>query len=75
MLCNIDSKGRKYRAISGLCCLSAGIALLASAFLWPALFWQLLIMSAFVALCGVFQIFESWKGWCAFRAMGLKTRW
>jgi hypothetical protein len=75
MICNIDSKGRKLRGISGLFCLVAGIALLGAAFALRGLFWPLAMSGAIIALCGGFQIFESLKGWCIVRAMGFKTRW
>jgi uncharacterized membrane protein HdeD (DUF308 family) len=75
MTCNIDAKGRKLRAISGTLCLLAGIALLVAGFFERDMLWPLTLSGLVLALCGGFQIFESLKGWCAFRAMGLRTPW
>lgn len=75
MICNIDAKGRRYRGIGGIACLVGGAILIAASLVWRESFWPLLLSGGCIALCGVFQIFESWKGWCAFRAMGLKTPW
>jgi uncharacterized membrane protein len=74
MNCNIDGKGRKVRAIGGICCLIVGGGFLLSALVWRSLLLPLAITGAFVVLAGAFQIFESRKGWCALRAMGIKTR-
>jgi hypothetical protein len=35
--------------------------------------WKWLICCALLAI-GAFQLFEGWKGWCALRAMGIKTK-
>ena len=74
MICNIDAKGRRVRAISGFACLIAGIALILAAIIWHVMVTPLIFSGAAIALCGAFQIFESRKGWCALRAMGMKTR-
>jgi hypothetical protein len=70
--CNIDAKGKLIRLIYGVAFVSIG-ALLAVFWAWPrggALAW---VVSLIALLGGAFAIFESRKGWCALRAMGLKT--
>ena len=74
MICNIDAKGRRFRAISGIACVTIGLALAAIAILFHYMVAPLVFTGVMVAICGGFQIFESRKGWCALRAMGIKTR-
>jgi hypothetical protein len=74
MRCNIDAQGKKVRLIGGF--VTLGVALLFAALgisgivghWWP---WAAAGGSAAGA---AFQIYEGWAGWCAFRAMGMKTR-
>lgn len=74
MQCNIDARGRRARIISGLACCGAGLILALIAyfkfeiFSWPG------GIAAILLIGGFFQIFEGKKGWCAARAMGIKTR-
>jgi hypothetical protein len=75
MNCNIDRTGRRLRAVGGILCSLLGIGLIVLASLRRDLLIPLLITGGLALLSGVFQIFESWKGWCAIRAMGFKTRW
>jgi hypothetical protein len=75
MKCNIDATGRRMRAVSGALCTVVGIGLLAAIAVEPAAALPLAISGSVIAACGLFQIFESWAGWCAVRAMGLKTKW
>ena len=70
--CNIDAKGRLIRLVYGVALVLIGAVLV---FAWAlrtggALAW---VVSIVAALGGAFAIFESRKGWCAIRAMGLKT--
>ena len=74
MICNIDEKGRRVRAISGFACLAIGIVLALLAILFHYMVAPLVFTGVAIALCGGFQIFESRKGWCVLRAMGMKTR-
>jgi hypothetical protein len=61
---NIDAKGRAARGgLAVIFCL-IGASLLGNA---PAL------LSAIFILVGLFCAFESWIGWCAVRACGVKT--
>lgn len=61
---NIDSKGRKVRAILG------SIMLLASV---VVAFWDLRVALVLWG-CAAFVLFEAARGWCAVRACGIKTR-
>lgn len=67
MHCNIDSKGRTIRAIN------AFILMLVALFVWW-IQWPVWI-SAILGACGLFSGFEAAKGWCALRAMGIKTKY
>ena len=57
----------------GIACCVAGSLLLVLAFLGLA-FRPFLATGMVSILAGGFQIFESRNGWCAIRAMGIKTR-
>jgi hypothetical protein len=73
MHCNIDPRGRRLRMISGIfCCAAAGV-LVVLAFVLAHGFWGLLLGGAALLAGGLFQIFEARKGWCAVRALGIKT--
>ncbi len=72
MQCNIDAKGRAVRRNGGIICCTAGIISLALA-MWSPYRVAFLITGAFLILAGMFQLFEASKGWCALRAMGIKT--
>lgn len=63
--CNIGRTGRVVRGTIGLACLGIGIWLLLTD---RAAFWA-------TGLCaiGAFAIFEALKGWCAIRAIGMRT--
>jgi hypothetical protein len=74
MICNIDAKGRRFRAVSGIACLVIGLAMAGTAILFHYMVVPLCFTGLAIALCGGFQIFESRKGWCALRAMGIRTR-
>ncbi|MEX0742106.1 MAG: hypothetical protein WD079_04855 [Phycisphaeraceae bacterium] len=71
--CNIDSRGRAVRLVSGiltvLVAIGLAIALLAGYLTSPA--WWALALGALIG--GAFQIYEGWAGWCALRAMGIRT--
>ena len=72
MTCNIDSRGKALRLVMGTIFLLDGLTLL---FLWA---WRTgshagWITSIAMILGGAFMIFEARKGWCALRAMGMKT--
>jgi hypothetical protein len=72
LTCNIDSRGKRLRLIMGLVFLFDGLILL---FLWgmrtgSQIGW---ITSIAMVVGGAFMIFEARKGWCALRAMGMRT--
>ena len=63
--CNIDKKGRWIRGILGILLLGV------SAWLWFGInetFWSI---GCFVT--GLFVLFEAVRGWCALRALGIRT--
>jgi len=72
LTCNIDSRGKALRMIMGLIFLLDGITLM---FAWG---WRtgshiVWITSIVMIVAGAFMIFEARNGWCALRAMGMKT--
>jgi len=71
--CNIDSKGKAIRLIYGIVMIVIAIVLGA---VWArpsngAVPWTVV---AILFASGAFAVFEGWAGWCAIRAMGIKTR-
>ncbi len=68
---NIDRKGRIARAITGLACISFGLAIWPMN--WPASIGWRCGLSTLAVAAGVFQLFEARRGWCVARACGLKT--
>jgi hypothetical protein len=75
MQCNIDAKGKAVRLIWGLVMLAAAIALaglilaevVGGGWVWAG-------VAGLVAM-GAFAVYEARAGWCAVRAMGIKTKW
>jgi hypothetical protein len=65
--CNIDSKGRWIRGINSLLLLAA--AAIVWWMSWPT--WIAIVLLA----AGLFSGYEALKGWCALRAMGIKTKY
>jgi hypothetical protein len=63
--CNIDRRGRMLRFSSGVILLLAG-----GLFYWQGLHWAGWILVA----AALFTWFEAARGWCALRALGVKTR-
>lgn len=61
---NLSEKGRIVRGVLGLALIGAGI-FAAFHLLWAGI----LLM-----LAGAFALFEAWRGWCAVRACGIKTK-
>lgn len=74
MHCNIDSKGKAARLICGIVVLVIGTVLVALAQfeVVQGRVWAYIAISSIVI--GIFSIVEGWAGWCALRAMGIKTR-
>jgi hypothetical protein len=72
MKCNIDGRGRSVRLVGGLVCLGIGALLLGAHWIFYAS-TAIFALGTITILAGLFQIFESRTGWCAIRAMGIKT--
>ena len=72
LACNIDRRGRKARLVTGVIVDLCGVAgILAGV-------WRdstgILIAGLFLSITGLFMVFEGVLGWCALRAVGIKTR-
>jgi hypothetical protein len=72
LTCNIDSRGRLVRLIYGILLSLAGVCM---ALLWAwrsgsGISW---FCSICVIFAGLFAIFEARAGWCALRAIGMRT--
>lgn len=71
MQCNIDQKGRRARLLTGVITDFIGSGLLIAGLVTGER--ALIVAGVVVTLIGMFVIFEGAKGWCALRAMGVKT--
>ncbi len=72
MQCNIDAKGKRARLITGLLTVVAGLVVAGLVMRGVLPGWCVwVVMGALVG--GGFAIFEARSGWCALRAMGVKT--
>ena len=71
LACNIDQRGRKARLKGGCLVGLCGVALLVTGAI--SSHWVLVIVGIFLCITGSFMIFEGARGWCALRAMGIKT--
>jgi hypothetical protein len=72
--CNIDAKGKAVRLMMGVLLASTG-ALIVVLSLFELLYGQAWIYIALALMAiGAFCIVEGWAGWCALRAMGIRTR-
>jgi hypothetical protein len=74
MQCNIDARGRAYRLMSGLVVVVVAIifAVLSSLGVAGPLWGWIVTVCCLGG--GIFMIFEGWAGWCAVRAMGVRTK-
>jgi hypothetical protein len=70
--CNIDRRGKRARLINGIIFVAIGITLMLSVARGSGsiLMWGIAIVPV---ICGAFAIFEGAIGWCALRALGMKT--
>jgi hypothetical protein len=73
LTCNIDARGKRMRFINGIILLLIGLAI-ALFWAWPGGLFVAWIIAAFCVLGGAFCVFEARAGWCALRAMGIKTK-
>ena len=74
MQCNIDSRGKVARLITGCITLIIGIAVMVAVATALISGWWTWLLGIMLLAFGGFQIFEAWAGWCVVRAMGFKTR-
>ncbi len=77
MQCNIDAKGKAVRLFAGIACLVIGtmVGVLAmSGALETSGTRAANIVAGLLVFSGAFMVFEGWSGWCALRAMGIKTK-
>jgi len=72
LTCNINSKGRMLRLIAGFFIFFGGTILFVTNIPGTGTGWRL--FQIFLTLLGVFIMFEGVMGWCAVRAMGIKTK-
>ena len=70
--CNIDRRGRKVRLITGAIVELVGAAGILHGVLRSST--GILIAGIFFLVTGSFMIFEGALGWCALRALGIKTK-
>jgi hypothetical protein len=73
LACNIDARGKAARFRIGLVLLALA-AVIALSWAVPARSTAGFLVTAALALAGGFSLFEARAGWCAVRAMGLRTR-
>lgn len=71
LTCNIDRRGRRWRAAAGTMLLAIG-GLLAGFGAAQGSTARTLLGVA-LGLVGLFQWYEARKGWCVLRAMGVRT--
>jgi len=72
MQCNIDTRGRTARIITGILTAAVGGALVAARLAEALPGWALWAGIGTLA-GGGFSIFEGIRGWCVVRALGFKT--
>jgi hypothetical protein len=72
LTCNIGAKGKRVRLVMGIGLEAAGFL---TAIFWARWGggWRWAVPVVLVA-AGAFAVFEARAGWCALRAMGVKTR-
>ncbi|MFN2475631.1 MAG: hypothetical protein ABR526_04735 [Chthoniobacterales bacterium] len=63
MKANIDKRGRLARGGIGILLLLGGACLLP----------QNIVLAVVFFACGIFALFEAYRGWCGVRACGIKT--
>lgn len=71
LTCNIDRRGRRARLISGMIVDTCAAAFIVVGVLMEST--VLLVLGIFLCVTGSFMIFEAASGWCALRALGVKT--
>ena len=71
--CNIDERGRLARMIVGFVIAVIGLVGIVLSIVRTGTLFTWTLSSVFLLLGG-FMFFEGRVGWCAIRAMGIKTR-
>ena len=73
MECNIDSKGRVVRFITGILAILSGIvlAILVSQGILTSESYMFIIIGSILG--GAFAMWEARAGWCVVRAIGIRT--
>jgi len=72
LACNIDQRGRKARLVGGAVIDLCGVTLILTSVL-STNSSAMIAVGIFLSVTGSFMIFEGACGWCALRAMGIKT--
>lgn len=75
MQCNIDAKGKAVRLIYGLLMLGIAAAVAVLLIINVLTAWWVWLIVVGLALLGAFGIYEARAGWCAVRAMGIRTKY
>ena len=70
--CNIDTRGKNARFVLGAFVESIGVLLGVLWFLSRTPEWTIYLAAA-IWIMGIFILFEALVGWCAVRALGVKT--
>jgi hypothetical protein len=71
LTCNIDQRGKRARLWGGVLVDVCSAALIITGALTKSM--VILGVGIFLGITGSFMIFEGARGWCALRAMGIKT--
>ncbi len=71
LACNIDRRGRRARLIGGVIIDLCGSVLIITGSIGRSKI--LLAAGILLVVIGSFMIFEGARGWCALRALGIKT--
>ncbi len=71
--CNINRRGQRIRLVNGIILVAVALVL-AWAWCWGSGSIARWAIAAVAGLGGAFCIFEGAIGWCAIRAMGIKTK-
>ena len=71
LACNIDRRGQKARVVGGVMVDLAGVGLVVIGVLTGS--QGALTGGVLLCVTGSFMVFEGARGWCALRAMGIKT--
>ena len=69
--CNIDRRGQTARWVGGIIIDLCGLGVILTGVLADSR--RILIAGVLLSVIGSFMIFEGVRGWCALRAMGIKT--